>query len=74
MRPQHITAENGRAADAGRPAGHASMRPQHITAENSRPESVPVRKSTRFNEAAAYHCGKLIDATFGVTFIKRMLQ
>ena len=34
MRPQHITAENGRIA--GPPPGDraASMRPQHITAEN----------------------------------------
>ena len=34
------------------------MRPQHITAENL---AVRLRRSgagTRFNEAAAYHCGK----------------
>ena len=34
MRPQHITAENGRPGAGGRAARQASMRPQHITAEN----------------------------------------
>ena len=34
------------------------MRPQHITAENAGPESADQRGRC-FNEAAAYHCGKL---------------
>ena len=59
MRPQHITAENG--------AGHlneitaatdASMRPQHITAENPLLWWGSAAGENRFNEAAAYHCGK----------------
>ena len=58
MRPQHITAENGGALRERTSTGAASMRPQHITAEN---HTLPVTFGSpvgRFNEAAAYHCGK----------------
>ena len=65
MRPQHITAENVRLglqpllAELG-----ASMRPQHITAENAARGRRGRRRAAGFNEAAAYHCGKLmIDFT-----------
>ena len=34
------------------------MRPQHITAENSRTVGTIDSPVARFNEAAAYHCGK----------------
>ena len=34
------------------------MRPQHITAENQLEAAVARGKIPRFNEAAAYHCGK----------------
>ena len=34
------------------------MRPQHITAENTPGPPRPDERSRRFNEAAAYHCGK----------------
>ena len=36
------------------------MRPQHITAENVRRRKEQPLPSNSFNEAAAYHCGKLI--------------
>ena len=36
------------------------MRPQHITAENIAREHHRIGVRTRFNEAAAYHCGKLV--------------
>ena len=58
MRPQHITAENERRERERAALAAASMRPQHITAEN---EAAPLRtrkRPGRFNEAAAYHCGK----------------
>ena len=35
------------------------MRPQHITAENRPRRASITRPAPRFNEAAAYHCGKL---------------
>ena len=35
------------------------MRPQHITAENARHAVCRLAAGGRFNEAAAYHCGKL---------------
>ena len=38
------------------------MRPQHITAENVGCVQNASRISSRFNEAAAYHCGKLAAA------------
>ena len=38
---------------------HASMRPQHITAENAHAPERAGLLSVCFNEAAAYHCGKL---------------
>ena len=34
------------------------MRPQHITAENAGVRSRDCCRRRRFNEAAAYHCGK----------------
>ena len=34
------------------------MRPQHITAENGETMSRRRTRPSRFNEAAAYHCGK----------------
>ena len=58
MRPQHITAENAD-GEPDRPAAmRASMRPQHITAENVDVFWRWVSQNIRFNEAAAYHCGK----------------
>ena len=35
------------------------MRPQHITAENAPPSGIDECAGRYFNEAAAYHCGKL---------------
>ena len=35
------------------------MRPQHITAENADARRIVRLARERFNEAAAYHCGKL---------------
>ena len=62
MRPQHITAENERRMrGAAPPSCAASMRPQHITAENRSPGQRPPGWRRRFNEAAAYHCGKRPD-------------
>ena len=59
MRPQHITAENVLVQVRARAAAvRASMRPQHITAENNRPVHPHAGACGRFNEAAAYHCGK----------------
>ena len=60
MRPQHITAENP--VNAAHPPGdaRASMRPQHITAENGMRGGPIGRGAMCFNEAAAYHCGKLL--------------
>ena len=58
MRPQHITAENHERAAEWGAADAASMRPQHITAENRTEQRVLPRSPVRFNEAAAYHCGK----------------
>ena len=46
------------------------MRPQHITAENAPITSGGARTTRRFNEAAAYHCGKPErdrDASAGAT-------
>ena len=37
------------------------MRPQHITAENGICRVPSSTVTPRFNEAAAYHCGKLED-------------
>ena len=34
------------------------MRPQHITAENHQVSRGRSARPDRFNEAAAYHCGK----------------
>ena len=34
------------------------MRPQHITAENQGGRDIQILRFPRFNEAAAYHCGK----------------
>ena len=60
MRPQHITAENFRMQARAAHVGplRASMRPQHITAENSGWRARWAGERRRFNEAAAYHCGK----------------
>ena len=59
MRPQHITAENEFPLGGGRRLqGDASMRPQHITAENTQNVGGNDGLLLRFNEAAAYHCGK----------------
>ena len=60
MRPQHITAENEIHRRPERVPADASMRPQHITAENPGPGRGALRGALRFNEAAAYHCGKLL--------------
>ena len=43
----------------------ASMRPQHITAENLVGAYAANRAIGRFNEAAAYHCGKLAGVADG---------
>ena len=59
MRPQHITAENVPCPHAAWPSRFASMRPQHITAENWLHLRPGQRLPGCFNEAAAYHCGKL---------------
>ena len=60
MRPQHITAENGTRYPVGATRiRRASMRPQHITAENRTGSTRRTAGAPRFNEAAAYHCGKL---------------
>ena len=59
MRPQHITAENGASAGGASAGGSASMRPQHITAENPALSARTDVAVIGFNEAAAYHCGKL---------------
>ena len=37
------------------------MRPQHITAENDEGAGGRGSDGGRFNEAAAYHCGKPTD-------------
>ena len=58
MRPQHITAENAMSYDGLLRVTVASMRPQHITAENTIRWSCARVQAQRFNEAAAYHCGK----------------
>ena len=59
MRPQHITAENPvSSSPLRREHSRASMRPQHITAENRGERGIDYIHKTRFNEAAAYHCGK----------------
>ena len=58
MRPQHITAENAGSSAATPRRAAASMRPQHITAENRRHVVNRDAGVLRFNEAAAYHCGK----------------
>ena len=58
MRPQHITAENVKPFIYQKRTEYASMRPQHITAENSGSGAIGQPRVTRFNEAAAYHCGK----------------
>ena len=58
MRPQHITAENPCTGRRRKSIAVASMRPQHITAENATIHVGPLRGAGRFNEAAAYHCGK----------------
>ena len=58
MRPQHITAENGMGEALVEQWQDASMRPQHITAENADGSSASTYRRPRFNEAAAYHCGK----------------
>ena len=60
MRPQHITAENRARVVALFQRQAASMRPQHITAENKPRLWRSDRAQPRFNEAAAYHCGKRI--------------
>ena len=62
MRPQHITAENDVLLGAHDRRRDASMRPQHITAENASPAAQRHSRRTRFNEAAAYHCGKRVEA------------
>ena len=59
MRPQHITAENSAADTAAVERPDASMRPQHITAENRLDRGDDRCGQPSFNEAAAYHCGKL---------------
>ena len=59
MRPQHITAENMKLTNIGSFILVASMRPQHITAENLTAPQSAGGQPTCFNEAAAYHCGKL---------------
>ena len=58
MRPQHITAENQPAFSSLHRVRFASMRPQHITAENDGVAAGGRADPGRFNEAAAYHCGK----------------
>ena len=59
MRPQHITAENAAGCVIPDTMQIASMRPQHITAENVGQRDGIGRPRAGFNEAAAYHCGKL---------------
>ena len=58
MRPQHITAENFDRDGKRAYRRGASMRPQHITAENGPDTNDSDAIVFRFNEAAAYHCGK----------------
>ena len=58
MRPQHITAENWVRGSRPPVRDAASMRPQHITAENDASPFEVEEAEERFNEAAAYHCGK----------------
>ena len=53
------------AFDGRRLWGVASMRPQHITAENFRLPESATGCTIRFNEAAAYHCGKRASAGRG---------
>ena len=53
LRRKHRVAREAAAARLA-----ASMRPQHITAENHYFEHIRISKHRRFNEAAAYHCGK----------------
>ena len=43
------------------------MRPQHITAENKPAEGSMSQAVYRFNEAAAYHCGKHSGVYTGYT-------
>ena len=62
MRPQHITAENPQRLSLHVRLEVPSMRPQHITAENSSTCPGWCRPRRPFNEAAAYHCGKLATA------------
>ena len=52
---------------AARPQADASMRPQHITAENRFGGGGAKRAPRSFNEAAAYHCGKLSPAVIFFT-------
>ncbi len=50
------------------------MRPQHITAENGRLGAhLVAADGGRFNEAAAYHCGKPVT-TMMTSTNSRMLQ
>ena len=65
MRPQHITAENSSEPRVGRSIDRASMRPQHITAENRSTAAPGASAGEGFNEAAAYHCGKHVEAAEG---------
>ena len=59
MRPQHITAENHRAANARivSPPGFNEAAAYHCGKPHALEIGQP-RRRPRFNEAAAYHCGK----------------
>ena len=48
------------------------MRPQHITAENMSRMSRDGVRAFRFNEAAAYHCGKPGVMCTGVSIAGRL--
>ena len=50
------------------------MRPQHITAENRASSARLPAAAQRFNEAAAYHCGKLPAGGGGVISIEASMR
>ena len=59
MRPQHFTGENAAADKLVADTIAASMRPQHFTGENGTPTITEEGVRVRFNEAPAFHWGKL---------------
>ena len=63
MRPQHIAAENVTELAEYVWDEAASMRPQHIAAENDGAALPLPLTRNRFNEAAAYSCGKRPSAS-----------